>query len=50
MKKLVLYSDQIPPLADKIDEELVILLGNSNPTIGYIPSIADPQRKYYKER
>lgn len=50
MKKLVLYSDQIPSVADKIDKELVALLSKSNPTIGYIPSCADPQRKYYDER
>ncbi len=50
MKKLVLYSDQIPSVSDKIDKELVTLLGKSNPIIGYIPSKADPQRKYYNER
>jgi dipeptidase E len=50
MKKLVMYSDQIPPLADKIDKELVTLLGKSKPVVGFIPSRADPQRKYYKER
>lgn len=50
MKKLVLYSDQIASVADKIDKELVTILGKSNPIIGYIPSNADPQRKYYKER
>jgi len=50
MKKLVLYSNQIPPLADKIDRELIILLAKSNPIIGYIPPNADPTRKYFKER
>ncbi len=50
MKKLVLYSDQIPPLADEVDKELIALLGKSSPIIGYIPSVADPPRKYYKER
>lgn len=50
MKKLILYSDQIPSIAGEIDKELVTLLGKPNPTIGYIPSSADPQRKYYKER
>ena len=50
MKKLVLYSDQIPPLADDVDKELIALLGKSSPVIGYIPSNADPPRKYYKER
>jgi len=50
MKKLVLYSDQISPLADEVDKELTALLEKSAPKIGYIPSSADPQRKYYKER
>lgn len=50
MRRLVLYSDQILPEAEKVDRELVTLLGKSNPTIGYIPSSADPQRKYYEER
>lgn len=50
MKKLVLYSDQIPSVSNKIDKELVAILGKSNPIIGYIPSNADPQRKYYNER
>lgn len=50
MKKLVLYSDQIPSIAGEIDKELLNLLDKSDPIIGYIPSCADPQRKYYKER
>jgi len=50
MKKSVSYSDQIPPITDKIDEELVVLLGKTNPIIGFIPSIADTDRYYYKER
>jgi dipeptidase E len=50
VKKLVLYSDQIPPLADDVDKELATLVGIFNPKIGYISSRADPQRKYYRER
>jgi dipeptidase E len=50
MKNLVLYSDQIYPLAEKIDKELLNLLPKKHPHIGYIPSMSDPQRKYYKER
>ncbi len=50
MKKLVLYSDQIPPLADKIDNELTTLLGKTNPIIGFIPSSSDSERKFYSER
>ena len=30
MKKLVLYSDQIPSITDKIDRELVTIIGKSN--------------------
>lgn len=50
MKKLVLYSDQIPSVADKIDKELITILAKTNPIIDYIPSSADLQRKYYNER
>jgi dipeptidase E len=50
VRRLVLYSDQIVPETEKVDEELAALLGKSNPQIGYIPSSADPQRKYYGER
>ncbi len=52
MIKLVLYSDQILLETEKVDRELIALVGKSNPTIGYIPSSAkaDPQRKYYDER
>lgn len=50
MRRLVLYSDQILPETEKVDQELMALLGKSNPTIGYIPSSTDPQRKYYEER
>ena len=34
MKKLVLYSDQIPTVADKIDQELLALLDKPNPVLG----------------
>lgn len=50
MKKLVLYSDQIPPLSSKIDNELKTLFIEPNPKIGYIPSSSDTERKYYRER
>jgi dipeptidase E len=49
MRRLVLYSDQIVPDTDKVDQELVALLGRSNPTVGYIPSSAGSQRQYYYE-
>ena len=50
MRRLVLYSDQILPETEKIDQELMALFDKSSPTIGYIPSSADPQRKYYEEQ
>jgi dipeptidase E len=50
MKKLMLYSDQIPLLSNEIDTELKKLFDKTNPRIGYIPSASDPERKYYKER
>ncbi len=50
MKKLVLYSDQIPPLTNRIDNELKTLFNKANPRVGFIPSSSDPERKYYEER
>ena len=50
MKKLVLYSDQIPLISSKIDIEMLASLNNPNPRIGYIPSTADRQRLYYYKR
>ena len=51
MRRLVLYSDQIVPGTEKVDQELVALLGKANPTIGYIPCSTNPQRdRYYEER
>lgn len=50
MKKLILYSDQIPPITNKIDNELKSLLSKPNPRIGFIPSISDTERKYYRDR
>ncbi|MGD1118183.1 MAG: Type 1 glutamine amidotransferase-like domain-containing protein [Dehalococcoidales bacterium] len=50
MKKLILYSDQIPELRNSADNELKNLFSNSNPRIGYIPSSSDPERKYYHDR
>ncbi len=50
MKKLVLYSDQIPPLTDEIDRELKNLFGKAEPRIGFIPSASDTERKYFNDR
>lgn len=46
---LVLYSDQIPPHTDAIDQALIAMLP-ANPRIGYIPSSPDPDRIWFKER
>jgi dipeptidase E len=50
MRKLVLYSDQVPGLSDKIDLELLTLFDKPNPVIGYIPSAADNERRYFRDR
>ena len=50
MKKLVLYSDQIPPLTNEIDTELKKLLNRLNPRIAFTPASSDPERNYYTER
>jgi len=50
MKKLVLYSDQIPALRNSVDKELKNLFSKSRPRIGFIPSSSDPERKYYNDR
>jgi dipeptidase E len=50
MKRLVLYSDQIPPLTDEIDRELRSLFGKTKPRIGFIPSASDTERKYFNDR
>ena len=49
MKKLMLYSDQIPLLSNEIDTELKKLFDKTTPRIGYIPSASDPERKYFTE-
>jgi dipeptidase E len=50
MKKLVLYSDQIPSLRNTADKAVKSLFNKSNPRIGFIPSSSDPERKYYNDR
>jgi len=47
--KLALYSDQVSQ-DRKMDTELLKLLGNSCPSIGYIPSCSDLSRKYFQQR
>jgi dipeptidase E len=50
MKKLVLYSDQVSALRNTADKELRNLFKKSRPTVGFIPSASDPERKYYNDR
>lgn len=50
MKRLVLYSDQVPGKSDKVDNKLMELIGKENPTIAYIPSAADTNRKYFNQK
>ena len=50
MKKLVLYSDQVPALRYTADKELKNLFNKSRPTVGFIPSASDPERKYFNDR
>jgi dipeptidase E len=50
MKKLVLYSDQVSALRDTADKELKNLFKKSHPTVGFIPSASDPDRRYYNDR
>ncbi|MHB8105139.1 MAG: Type 1 glutamine amidotransferase-like domain-containing protein [Dehalococcoidales bacterium] len=50
MKKLMLYSDQLPALRETADEALKKLIGKSHPCIGFIPSAADTTRKYFNDR
>jgi dipeptidase E len=50
MKKLVLYSDQIPELRNTADKELKKLFNKATPKIGFIPSASDPERRYFNDR
>lgn len=50
MKKLVLYSDQMIKENKTIDEELLKLIGTENPSIGYIASAFDKDRKYNNQK
>lgn len=50
INKLVLYSDQFIGQSEQVDQELKNLLLKDNPKIAYIPSQADPTRKYYNDR
>lgn len=45
----MLYSDQIRPTTSLLDERMLDLIGRDRPTIGYLPSSSDPERKWYRE-
>ena len=49
MAKLFLYSDQIPPITDPIDERLFAMLPRI-PRIGYLPASPDSDRTWFKDR
>jgi dipeptidase E len=49
-RKLLLYSDQIPPLTDAIDEHLLRWLPARGAVIGYIPAGPDPNRDWFRAR
>jgi dipeptidase E len=50
MAKLVFYSDQILPQGEKIDQELLSMVGKPNPTFGFIPSACDGEYEYFHDR
>jgi dipeptidase E len=50
VKKLMLYSDQVPTLRNTADEALKKLIGKPHPGIGFIPSAGDPERHYFNDR
>jgi len=50
MINAVLYSDQIIPANDKVDDRLVEMMKRRGPRIGYVPSGPDSNFKFYAER
>lgn len=46
--KLAFYSGDDNQANERLDLDLVKLMGKKNPKIGYIPSSSDPTRKYFK--
>ncbi|MCC5657078.1 hypothetical protein LC608_08780 [Nostoc sp. XA010] len=47
MRQLLLYSDQVIPANQQVDEYLLQLLGTTGARIGYISSSSDPKRQYF---
>jgi len=50
MSKLVLYSDQIVDVSEKVDEALLRLIGKGSPMVAYIPSCSDKKRVYFNQK
>ncbi|WP_458461483.1 Type 1 glutamine amidotransferase-like domain-containing protein [Paenibacillus sp.] len=48
MTKLVLLSDLVFESNDKLDQRIRSLFDSEQPSIGYIPSCSDPERKYFE--
>ncbi|MGE6575388.1 Type 1 glutamine amidotransferase-like domain-containing protein [Paenibacillus xylanexedens] len=48
MTTLVLLSDLVFKSNDKLDQRIRSLFNSEQPSIGYIPSCSDPERKYYE--
>lgn len=50
MKRLILYSDQVPGKSGNVDMALIEMLNKDNPRIAYIPSHSDLTRKYFSQK
>jgi len=48
MTTLVLLSDLVFESNDKLDQRIRSLFESAQPSIGYIPSCSDPERKYFE--
>ncbi|WP_339308970.1 Type 1 glutamine amidotransferase-like domain-containing protein [Paenibacillus sp. FSL k6-2145] len=48
MTTLVLLSDLVIESNDKLDQRIRSLFNSEQPSIGYIPSCSDPERKYFE--
>ncbi|WP_458125933.1 Type 1 glutamine amidotransferase-like domain-containing protein [Paenibacillus sp. Z3-2] len=48
MTKLVMLSDLVFESNDKLDQRIRSLFDRDQPSIGYVPSCSDPNRKYFE--
>nr|WP_154892335.1 hypothetical protein [Paenibacillus xylanexedens] len=48
MVKLVLLSDLPFQANEELNQRILELFGRDKPSIGYIPSCSDPERKYFE--